>query len=374
VLAGIVAAIALAAPAVAAPANVTVRIEGESATLVPRTAVTTDTAPVFVAGDDACSGTSAGGALAKATGGQVSGTWSFDYLVKTIKGETHDDPFPADPAKYWSFWVNYEYQNQGLCATELQAGDDVLMFVDCYSAENACVSPTPLRIAGVPATTAPGRPITVRMEEFVVEYDENFVGTTKVQPAAGVTLRAGGRTATTGADGTAQLAFPSAGPVSIAASKPGHVRTAAVTCVTNGADGSCGSKLPPGVVVGSDPPPDSTAPTAAFSSALPDGKVFSRRRAPRELSGTVSADPSGLRSVRLSILRRRGGKCWTFRDTTERFKRHKCGGKWYFRIGDRAEWSYLLPRKLPKGRYTIGVMAVDKAFNESRTTVGIRVR
>ena len=102
--------------------------------------------------------------------------------------------------------------------------------------------------------------------------------------------------------------------------------------------------------------------------------MFSRRKAPRELAGTVSADPSGLRSVRLSIRRRNGGKCWTYRDTTERFKRHECGGKWYFRIGDRAEWSYLLPRKLPKGRYTIGVMAVDKAFNESRTEVRIRVR
>ena len=123
------------------------------------------------------------------------------------------------------------------------------------------------------------------------------------------------------------------------------------------------------------PPPakDTTAPTATFAS-LSDGKVFSRRKAPRELRGTVAEDPSGLRSVRLSILRRKGGKCWTYRDTTERFKRHRCGGKWYFRIGDRAEWSYLLPRKLPKGRYTIGVMAVDKAFNESRTTVEIRVK
>src|SRR5215204_4975405 len=351
VIAGIVAAIALAAPAVAAPANVTVRVEGETATLLPRTDVTTDTTPVFVEGDDACSGTSAGGALAKAVGGDVSGTWSFDYLVKTIKGETHDDPYPADPAKYWSFWVNYEYQNQGLCATELQAGDDILMFVDCYSAKDACVSPTPLRISGVPATAAPGQPVTAKLEEFVVQCDDvTFVCTTKAQPAAGVTLAAAGQAATTGADGTAQLAFATPGPVSIAATKPGRVRTAAVTCVTDGADGNCGSQLPPGVVVGSDAPADTTAPVAAFSSAFTDGKVFSRKRAPRELSGTVSADPSGLRSVRLSIRRQVGERCSTFRDTTERFKRHRCGGPWYFRIGDRAEWSYLLPRKLPRGR------------------------
>jgi hypothetical protein len=113
---------------------------------------------------------------------------------------------------------------------------------------------------------------------------------------------------------------------------------------------------------------------AAFASGLVDGKVFTRRRAPRELSGTVSPDPSGLRAVRLSIHRRVGARCWTYRDTTERFKRHRCGGSWYFRIGDRAEWSYLLPRKLPAGRYTIGVLAVDKALNESRTDVEIRVR
>ena len=102
--------------------------------------------------------------------------------------------------------------------------------------------------------------------------------------------------------------------------------------------------------------------------------MFSRRNAPRELSGTVSADPSGLRSVRLSILRRREREVLDLPRHDGALQAPRCGGKWYFRIGDRAEWSYLLPRKLPKGRYTIGVMAVDKAFNESRTTVGIRVR
>jgi hypothetical protein len=180
-------------------------------------------------------------------------------------------------------------------------------------------------------------------------------------------VRFGGAQATTGADGTARLVFSAAGTVSVQATEPGHVRSA-VRRVQVIAAPAPGDPAPP------PPERDTTAPVAAFSSALADGRVFSRRKAPRELSGSVSADPSGLRSVRLSILRKRGGRCWTFRDSTERFKRHACGGKWYFRIGDRAEWSYLLPRKLPTGRYTVGVMAVDKAFNESRTTVRIRVR
>ena len=44
------------------------------------------------------------------------------------------------------------------------------------------------------------------------------------------------------------------------------------------------------------------------------------------------------------------------------------------RIGDRADWSYLLPHRLRKGRYTIGVMAVDKRFNEARAVVHVRVK
>jgi hypothetical protein len=178
----------------------------------------------------------------------------------------------------------------------------------------------------------------------------------------------GGATATVGADGKAQLTFSAPGRQTVQATQAGHVRSAvrAVDVIAAPAPGA--SPVPPPVTA-----EDSTAPVAAFTS-LADGRVYSHRKAPRELAGTVSADPSGLRSVRLSIRRQKGGRCWTYRDTTERFKRHACGGKWYFRIGDRADWSYLLPRTLPRGRYTLGVMAVDKAFNESRTEIEVRVR
>jgi hypothetical protein len=355
VLAGIVATIAFAAPAVAAPANVTVRVEGTAATLVPETPVkTADTA--VVRDGHSCSGTSALGALHAATGGDWSGTW-FDGLgwsVEVIKGEQH--VFPS----YYGLWINAAYSELGLCDAELQTGDDVLV----VPADEGPI----LDLTGVPPRVATGQAVTVTVTEHGATYrDEPPYDLIRTDgPAAGATVRYGGASATVGADGKARLVFGAAGTATVQATEAGHVRSAA-------------RRVEVAAPAPGDPPPpppsrDTVAPTAAFSSALPDGKVFSRRKAPRELSGTVSADPSGLRSVRLSILRRRGGKCWTFRDTTERFKRHKCGGKWYFRIGDRAEWSYLLPRKLPKGQYTIGVMAVDQAFNESRTTVGIRVR
>jgi len=355
VLAGVVAALALATPALAAPADVTVRVEGTAATLVPETPLTTADAAVARDGHS-CSGTSALGALHAATGGDWSGTW-FDGLgwsVEVIKGEQHVFP------DYYGLWINSAYSELGLCDAELQTGDEVLLVP-------AAEGPI-LDLTGVPPRVTAGQPVTVTVTEHGATYrDEPPFDLIRTDgPAEGATVSQGGTTATVGADGKARLVFGSAGAATVQATEPGHIRSAV-------------RRVEVAAAAPGDPPPpppaqDTTAPTAAFSSALADGRVFSRRKAPRELSGTVSADPSGLRSVRLSILRTRDGKCWTYRDTTERFKRHRCGGKWYFRIGDRAEWSYLLPRKLPKGRYTIGVMAVDKAFNESRTTVRIRVK
>jgi hypothetical protein len=319
-LAALLVTMLLAAPAGAAPANVTVRVEGAAQTLLPRSAVATDATPVLVEGSNSCPGTSAGGALYKAVAGDMGGSWgAFGFLLERVKGETQTAPPSSDPAPFWSFWVNYRFQDQGLCATELQEGDDVLVFADCFSATNKCASLSPLRLEGVPATVTPGQPITVKLEEFTTSFDPNTNTTTTTPKAAeGTTISAGGQTVTTGADGTARLSLPSPGPVSIEATKAGRVRTAALTCVT--------------------------------------------------------ADPSGLLSVRLSIARKAGGRCWAFDGESERFERHRCGGSRSFRIGDREEWSYLLPRRLPRGRYSIRAVAIDKAGNDSSTVVVIRVR
>ena len=248
------------------------------------------------------------------------------------------------------------------------------MLVDCFSATMQCASRTPLRLSGVPATVAPGQTVSLKVEQFVTAFDpgQNRTNTTP-EPAAGATISAGGQTVTTDAAGVAQLTLTTPGAVTIAVTKPDRIRTAAVTCVTSGSDGNCGTQLPPGTPLGTEIANDTTAPTATLSG-LPRGKVFSRKRAPRRLRGTVSADPSGLKSVRLSILRKRGGRCWAFDGASERFERHGCDGSRSFRIGDRAEWSYLLPKRLPRGRYTIRVAAIDKAGNDSATTTRIRVK
>ena len=59
-----------------------------------------------------CSGTSAAGALEKATGGDWNGPW-FDglgYSVQRIKGESHIFPAP----EYFSLWVNFRAASEGV--------------------------------------------------------------------------------------------------------------------------------------------------------------------------------------------------------------------------------------------------------------------
>jgi hypothetical protein len=351
----------LAAPALAGPANVQVRVEGATSTLLPRTAVTTTTAPVNKdgqAGHD-CSGTSAAGALERATAGNWTGTWSSmfsQYSVDTVMG--------ASPGtnQYWAFWLNYEYSNAGICGAELQAGDDVLLFLDCFGA--GCVNPAPLRLFQVPAKAAPGSTAAVLVRAYQADQT-NFPVVTSAVPAVGATVTVGGQQYTTGSDGIANVTFTGSGPVSLRATKPGFVPSAGEsTCLTTGADGLCGSV----------PPPDTTPPVARITG-IRDGQRFSRRRAPRVLHGTVSQDPSGLWAVKLRLTRRLGNTCWYFSGSKERFLKRTCGKRYAFKVGDRADWSYLLPARLPRGRYVLDTYAIDNAFNHSAVNrVRFRVR
>jgi hypothetical protein len=129
--------------------------------------------------------------------------------------------------------------------------------------------------------------------------------------------------------------------------------------VSDGADGFCDTTAP-----GPTPTPaprDTTAPVVTIH--LRNGAVFPRRRAPRLLRGSVSADPSGLRLVRLRLTRRVGRRCAYFSGRLDRFRWAPCGRGAFQQIGDRADWSFLLPRRLGRGRYRLEVLAIDGALN-----------
>jgi Domain of unknown function (DUF4430) len=374
-----------AAPAGAAgaPANVSVRVEGAGDTLVPRTALTTTTTRVIKDGNssDWCTGTSVAGALEQATAGDWSGTWdpSYKYSVQTIKSEAH----AFGSGNYWGLFVNDTPSSTGICDTELQTGDEVLFAPLPESGATVGV----LRLKGVPATAAPGSPITVTVTRTATTYDPvTYNPTTSAGPGAGVTVSGGGATATTGADGTAQIVLSQTGPASLRAAKAGDIRSASEpVCVTTGADGQCGTAVPT--------PPSSAAPCAtdgrdglcgtrdlqaplAAIAGIADRQVFAKGHGPRTVRGSA-IDPSGLLMVKVRLTRDDHGRCAYFSGRKERFVPSRCGSThgYWFRIGDRADWSYLLPSQLPRGRYVLDVNAIDKAYNrdDARRRGGNRV-
>jgi hypothetical protein len=357
-IAGLAAGLALLAVAPAAlGATVSVRVEGTGDTLLPRTTTTTSAGTFTKDGSAAhsCSRNSAGGALEAATGGNWSGKWlSFgDYQVQTIKGETHAGEAAADT--YWAFWLNYQYSQSGACGTPLQDGDEVLFFPGCYGA-GCDRDPSPLRITAIPGSAAPGATFDVKVVQYGLSFDTNPNGETTSAPAQGATVSADGRSFTAGADGVAHVTVTSKGVAGVRATKDGYVRSATEpVCV------DCGTTTPP-------PPPgspgadDTVAP--ATTLGIKNGKVFSRRKAPRTLRGKVAPDPSGLSGVKIRLLRKTGKKCAFFSGGRERWRRtHLCWHGAYFAIGDRASWSYLLPKRLGSGRYVLQAYAIDGAGN-----------
>jgi hypothetical protein len=147
------------------------------------------------------------------------------------------------------------------------------------------------------------------------------------------------------------------GPHGVRATKDGVIPTATeAVCVTDGADGACGSTGP--VTIPGEPCLTDGAdgrcgtrdgrPPVGRILGITDGERFKRSRAPRELHGTVD---------------RRGDGCWGLSKRHDRLIRIRCSRPFFITIGDRADWSYLLPGRLPRGRYRLDLRVRDKALN-----------
>jgi hypothetical protein len=166
----------------------------------------------------------------------------------------------------------------------------------------------------------------------------------------------------TGADGSATIGPLATGEHDLKATKSGTIRSNRLRVLVDPAP-------PPPASV-----PDTTAPTATIIG-IRNGRRFARRRAPRELRGRASADPSGLWAVKIRLTRRLGGTCWYFSGRKERFLKRTCGKQYALTVGETTEWSYLLPARLPRGRYVLDTYAIDRAFNrgpESRVVFRVR--
>ena len=107
--------------------TVTVRVEGINATLIPPTQVTLSGPAVVNDGnsEDACSITSALGALQLASAGNWSGPWSTkfkQYSIYGIDGETHAFEEGSKANYFWSFWLNDKEAEVGACEAQLNPG------------------------------------------------------------------------------------------------------------------------------------------------------------------------------------------------------------------------------------------------------------
>jgi hypothetical protein len=384
-LAAVVLAFA-ATPAVAAPVTVNLRIEGPTRTLF-EDAVTTDVRPFQFTGDPIsheCDGTAANqgpsatpvptrGAAVAAAAAQapfsMTGTW-FDSLgspsFTQIAGE--NVAFDAATGQFLVEYLNSKASNLGACGEQIGSGDDVLF---AYGAGTE----TLLKLSG-PGTAAPGVPVALRVTNAA-----------DGSPVAGASV--GGQTS--GSDGAVSLGpFDTRGNHDLKAAKDGAIRSNRVTvCVTDGADGACGSgtgtAARPGCVTTGDDgncgTKDRRAPRGKILS-IREAQRFGKGRGPRALGGIVTSDPSGLGAARLRLTRNDGGRCQTFDGRRERMVAlRRCGakrGKW-FSVGDREQWSYLLPARLGPGRYVLDLQARDRAGNvdtllqRTRTRVVFRV-
>lgn len=348
---GLLLALALAGPAAAATVNV--RVEGQSATLLPRTTVTPPAAPEP---DTGCAADSAANALDTA----VANDWDNKTFTSTILKETHS----FSNNDYWTFWVfrggHYVVSN-GICDEKLAAGEELLAAYEV--ADPSTFAPTifPLWITGVPAAVRPGEPFTVTVQRAACETDFCNPGEGHAVPAAGAEVSAGGGAAIADADGRATLTLTGRGPVALRATSSGATPSATeLTCVTDGADGSCGT-TPPATTNPAIPAGPDRTPATVRITGIKEGQVF--KRGPRELTATVAADPSGIRAVKLALSRKVGGRCFTYSGKKERFRRARCGRHSYFMIGKDTDVSYLLPKRLGRGRYVLDVVSIDGNFN-----------
>ncbi len=372
VLVGGIAALG-AEPAVAVTANV--QVEGLSVVRAPAPFQTP--ASVDKDGEHSCPGNTAIGAIESATAGDWSGSYSFgSYTVETLLGEAH----AFGSGAYWSIYFNNRYQNVGACQIVVVDGDEVLVFAsDDPFTEGIAGYDEPLVITP-PEKVVPGQTFSVLVEEATTTFDPNtFEGTTTLSPAEGATVTAGDASAQTGADGRATLTAGAGGPLQIRATKGNRAPDRLDACATDGNDGFCGTAkpgepappapVPPPCVTNGDDgfcgTPDRRAAHAVIKG-IAEQQRFAAGTGPRELRGIVEADPSGVRDVRLRLSRRRDGRCATFDERTQAFVRmRRCGaarGRW-FSAGARAEWSYLLPSRLARGRYVLDVEFADGAGN-----------
>jgi hypothetical protein len=381
---GICASLLLCAPALATPIVVNLRVEGSNATLFEGP-ITTDAESIATAsseGPHACdvkdnganggfgaSSATATTALrdaAAVTGLPFDAKWSKelnDFFVTTVGSDVNGGE-PEYPS--WGYAVNDTTAGVGGCQFQLASGSDVLWAYNYFNLAHL------LTLDG-PASVNVGTPFTVHVGDG--QTGQSISGAAIGPLLGGVTMTSAS-SPTTDANGNASIVLSSTGLETLKATKGDSVRSnGLVTCVHNGNDGSCGTSVQNGPVIGGVgvAPALHTNPVVAKIAGVTNGHVYSHRSAPRILKGIVEV-PSGvtLTQVRIRLERRYRGHCSNFNGRRESFVRaRRCGVASFFSVGDTMSFSYLLPARLAAGRYVYDIEALDAAGHVTKLLRGV---
>jgi hypothetical protein len=358
------------------PSTVTVRIQGLGGeTLLQQTQVTTTTTPIAVEGGGTCEGTTAGGAIYDATGGKWKVKNQPEGIeLQGLEGLDLPEFNSKEPSGiYWAFWLENKYAEQGICSQSIASGQHIVVFPQCYATGPMC-----------PTATAPGNFLTAAPATTTANIGQQVpvtlsaLNTETAAPESslpeGDLLTDGAQTFAPAANGVADISFSAPGLYTLQAHAPDSVASDPFTiCVHNGDDGTCGT---PGTAVGGPeivlPPPPKPLPTIARVAGVNNDRTYSRRHAPRVLTGSVELPPGGtLRELRISLQRTRHGRCYAFDGARAALVRSRCGTPRFFKVADTTSFSYLLPARLPAGRYVYEVQAVSDAGVLTAITQGV---
>lgn len=374
-------ALVAAAPVVAAPVTVNLRVEGSSRTIFEGP-ITTDAKTLTKdgSGSHPCDGTNGGanptpgptmtsalddGLLA--VGVPWTATWydsPGDFFVDSIGSDASQQ---SAPFTYWGYFYNGVSSTVGGCQQQVHPGDSVLYTYSVYGQHL-------LELSG-PARAATGEAV-----QFTVQDND---GNGNRVPAVGASVAG----ATTDAAGHASVSFAEAGQHTFKATRSDSVRSNAATlCVYTPGSGDCGTEKP---TTGGDTTPttetpspqpavkDTTPPTIDVS--LTPGKTYAR--GPRILAGQTD-DAGGIVQVFLRLRATNGGdltaasRCRWFSGKRGVFTHRTvpCSKARFFRLGSNPKFSYLLPSRLGKGRYVLDVKVLDRAYNAGRMAVPFNVK
>jgi hypothetical protein len=283
-----------------------------------------------------------------------------DFFVTQVGSDMNEN---SGSFASWGYAVNFLTAPVGGCQIALAPGSEVLWAYNYFNLEHR------LSLSG-PPSAASGAPFTVHVVDGGTGVPQ--AGAAIGEVIGGVSTTIPG-SATTDSAGNATIALAHTGTVTLKASAEGAVRSNGLPiCVHNGDDGTCSTTLPG---VGIKPAPPIIKPAVAEIAGIAAGHVYSSRGAPRLLHGIVHvSEGSALKDVRISLQRSVGKRCFVFSGSRGRFLRAHCGQKNFFSVGDSLSFSYLLPARLPAGRYVYDIATVPAAAQTAASHVVFRVR